>query len=159
MIADRSRKTANDEARPQFRREERRLRRHQEPLAGGTFDLGDADRTNEHPGNRVAAVDRCHDVLDPDELTTLIVAGVGNHGDELDEVIAARAKGWTLERMPVIDLSVLRIGALELAHRPDVPVAVVLDEAVELAKRFSTDDSGRFVNGVLSALVADLRPT
>ena len=98
-------------------------------------------------------------VLDPDELTTLIVAGVGNHGDELDEVIAARAKGWTLERMPVIDLTVLRIGAFELAHRPDVPVAVVLDEAVELAKRFSTDDSGRFVNGVLSALVADLRPT
>ena len=98
-------------------------------------------------------------VLDPDELTTLIVAGVGDHGDELDEVIAARAKGWTLERMPVIDLTVLRIGAFELAHRPDVPVAVVLDEAVELAKRFSTDDSGRFVNGVLSALVADLRPT
>jgi len=98
-------------------------------------------------------------VLDPDELTTLIVAGVGDHGGELDEVIAARAKGWTLERMPVIDLTVLRIGAFELAHRPDVPVAVVLDEAVELAKRFSTDDSGRFVNGVLSALVADLRPT
>jgi N utilization substance protein B len=59
--------------------------------------------------------------------------------------------------MPVLDLNVLRIGAFELAARPDVPVAVVLDEAVELAKRFSTDDSGRFVNGVLSALVAELR--
>ena len=55
--------------------------------------------------------------------------------------------------MPVLDLNVLRLGAFELAERPDVPVAVVIDEAVELAKRFSTDNSGRFVNGVLSALV------
>jgi N utilization substance protein B len=60
--------------------------------------------------------------------------------------------------MPVLDLSVLLIGAFELAERPDVPVAVVINEAVELAKRFSTDDSGRYVNGVLSALADDLRP-
>ncbi len=65
-------------------------------------------------------------------------------------MIAANAHGWTLKRMPAIDLTVLRIAAFELFHRPDVPVAVVLDEAVELAKRFSTDDSGRFVNGVLA---------
>ncbi len=97
-------------------------------------------------------------VLEPDELTTLLVAGVAEHAAALDEAIAARAKGWTLERMPVVDLNVLRIGAFELAHRPDVPVAVAIDEAVELAKRFSTDDSGRFVNGVMSALAADLRP-
>ena len=64
---------------------------------------------------------------------------------------------WTLERMPLIDLTVMRIAGFELLGRPDVPVAVVLDEAVELAKRFSTDDSGRFVNGVLSALVPVLR--
>ena len=96
-------------------------------------------------------------VLEPDALTSELVAGVGAHRDRLDAAIAGRAKGWTLERMQVIDLNVLRIAAYELAERPDVPVAVVLDEAVELAKRFSTDDSGRFVNGVLSALVADLR--
>ena len=59
--------------------------------------------------------------------------------------------------MPVLDLVVLRLGAFELAERPDVPVAVVIDEAVELAKRFSTDNSGRFVNGVLAALAGDLR--
>lgn len=97
-------------------------------------------------------------VIEPDALTTLLVTGVGAHAAELDAAIAARAKGWTLARMPVLDLNVLRLGSFELAHRPDVPVAVVIDEAVELAKRFSTDDSGRFVNGVLSALVADLRP-
>jgi transcription antitermination protein NusB len=96
-------------------------------------------------------------VLDPDSLTTELVAGVGEHRERLDAAIANRAKGWTLERMPVIDLNVLRIASYELAERPDVPVAVVLDEAVELAKRFSTDDSGRFVNGVLSALAGDLR--
>jgi N utilization substance protein B len=96
-------------------------------------------------------------VLEPDALTTLLVLGVGEHGIELDAAIAARAKGWTLVRMPVLDLNILRLGAFELAHRPDVPIAVAIDEAVELAKRFSTDDSGRFVNGVLSALVDDLR--
>jgi N utilization substance protein B len=96
-------------------------------------------------------------VLQPDALTTALVNGVATHQQRLDDAIARRAKGWTLQRMPVIDLNVLRIGAFELAERSDVPVAVVLDEAVELVKRFSTDDSGRFVNGVLSALVADLR--
>ncbi len=96
-------------------------------------------------------------VLAPDELTTRLVTGVAEHTDALDAAIAARAKGWTLARRPVVDLNVLRIAAFELAHRPEVPVAVVLDEAVELAKRFSTDDSGRFVNGVLSALTDDLR--
>ncbi|MEM8746575.1 MAG: transcription antitermination factor NusB [Actinomycetota bacterium] len=97
-------------------------------------------------------------VFEPDDMTQVLVRGVAEHRDELDHAIAGRAKGWTIERMPVLDLNVLRIGSFELAHRPDVPTAVVLDEAVELAKQFSTDDSGRFVNGVLSALVADLRP-
>ena len=96
-------------------------------------------------------------VLAPDELTQLLVRGVAEHGARLDEAIDAKATGWTLKRMPVIDLNVLRIGAFELAERPDVPTAVVLDEAVRLVKRFSTDDSGRFVNGVLAALVDDLR--
>jgi N utilization substance protein B len=96
-------------------------------------------------------------VLEPDELTTLLVDGVTAHVAELDAAIAAKAKGWSLSRMPVLDLSVLRLGSFELAHRPDVPVAVVIDEAVELAKRFSTDDSGRFVNGVLAALAPELR--
>lgn len=96
-------------------------------------------------------------VLPPDELTARLVRGVESNLDRLDAAIAARAKGWSLERMPVLDLNVLRIGAFELSERPDVPTAVVLDEAVGLAKRFSTDDSGRFVNGVLAALVHDLR--
>ncbi len=98
-------------------------------------------------------------IVEPDEMTTTVVRGVAEHRERLDAAIAARATGWSLARMPVLDLSVLRIGAFELAERQDVPVAVVIDEAVELAKRFSTDASGRFVNGVLSALAQDLRPT
>ncbi len=92
-----------------------------------------------------------------DEMTTLLVTGVQTNQEQLDAAIAAHSKGWTLQRMPTIDRNVLRIAAFELLARADVPVAVVLDEAIELVKRFSTDDSGRFVNGVLSALVPVLR--
>jgi transcription antitermination protein NusB len=98
-------------------------------------------------------------VIEPDELTTMLVSGVSKHLREIDETIAARAKGWTLARMPVLDLNVMRLATFELLGRPDVPVAVVIDEAVELAKRYSTDDSGRFVNGVLAAVARDVRST
>ncbi len=97
-------------------------------------------------------------VIEPDELTKHLVVGVGDRVDELDDLIAQRAKGWTLARMPVLDLNVMRLGTYELLERPHVPTAVVLNEAVELVKRFSTDDSGRFVNGVLAAVAADVRP-
>jgi N utilization substance protein B len=96
-------------------------------------------------------------VLPTDELTRVLVEGVEDNQQRLDTSIAAHAKGWTLARMPAIDRNVLRIAGFELLCLPEVPVAVVLNEAVELAKRFSTDDSGRFVNGVLSALAVELR--
>ena len=96
-------------------------------------------------------------VLEPDELTQELVRGVDAQLEQLDELIAAKAKGWTLTRMPVLDLSVMRLAVYELLERPHVPTAVVLNEAVELAKRYSTDDSGRFVNGVLAAIAADVR--
>jgi N utilization substance protein B len=96
-------------------------------------------------------------IVEPDAMTAALVRGVAEHRERLDEAIAAKATGWPLARMPVVDLNVLRLGAFELAERADVPVAVVINEAVELAKRFSTDDSGRFVNGVLSALAREWR--
>jgi transcription antitermination protein NusB len=92
-----------------------------------------------------------------DELTRMLVQGVAAHLDDIDLAITAHSDGWSLERMPALDRTVLRIATFELAHRRDVPTAVVIDEAVELAKRFSTDDSGRFVNGVLSSTAADVR--
>jgi N utilization substance protein B len=60
-------------------------------------------------------------------------------------------EGWTLERLPTVDRLVLRMGVYEMRHRPETPRAVVINEAVELAKKFSTEESGRFVNGVLAS--------
>ncbi|MGH8907000.1 MAG: transcription antitermination factor NusB [Egibacteraceae bacterium] len=86
----------------------------------------------------------------PSEFTVELVSGVDDHRAELDEVIRAHAHDWRLERMPVIDRNLLRMGLHQILHRPDIPTAVAIDEAVELAKEFSTDDSARFVNGLLS---------
>jgi transcription antitermination protein NusB len=93
-----------------------------------------------------------------DDLAVLLIEGVEDHRARLDDLISSHARGWTLERMPVVDRNVLRVALFELLDRPDVPTAVVIDEAVKLAKRFSTDDSGRFVNGMLSAIAPELRP-
>lgn len=93
----------------------------------------------------------------PDSFTTELVCGVAVHQDALDAELTRVSVRWDVARMPAIDRALLRMGTFELAHRPEVPVAVVINEAVELAKRFSTDDSSRFVNGVLSRLADDLR--
>jgi N utilization substance protein B len=96
-------------------------------------------------------------VLAVDELVLEIVRGVDGVTAFADEIITENAIGWTLARMPVIDLIVLRIAIFELKSRPDVPTAVILNEAVELAKTFSTDESGRFVNGILSTIAKKVR--
>jgi N utilization substance protein B len=93
-----------------------------------------------------------------DAFAVELVTGVDDHRDELDALIARFARDWRLERMPLIDLTVLRMAAFELVHRPDVPTAAILAEAVALAKRFSTDNSGRFVNGVLASVATEVRP-
>ena len=79
-----------------------------------------------------------------------IVDGVIDHHEEIDELIATHSKDWKIERMPAVDRALLRMGVWELLHNDEVPTAVVIDEAVELAKEFSTDDSGSFVHGVLA---------
>jgi N utilization substance protein B len=96
-------------------------------------------------------------VLAVDDLVLEIVQGVDVITAFADEIITENAIGWTLARMPVIDLIVLRIAIFELKSRPDVPTAVILNEAVELAKTFSTDESGRFVNGILSTIAKRVR--
>jgi transcription antitermination protein NusB len=97
-------------------------------------------------------------VLEPDAFTAELVIGVGDHLDEIDAVISAFARGWSIARMPALDRALLRLGVFELVHRPEIPTGAVISEAVELAKRFSTEESGKFVNGVLSAVAADTRP-
>jgi N utilization substance protein B len=94
----------------------------------------------------------------PEPFAAELILGVGDHLDEVDATIRAYAKGWSLERMPSLDRALLRIGVYELMWTPDVPTGAVISEAVELAKTFSTDDSGKFVNGMLSAVAAAVRP-
>jgi N utilization substance protein B len=94
---------------------------------------------------------------EPDPYALELARGVEEHRDEVDTLIRKFADRWSLERMPVVDRNVLRMAVFELAHRPDVPVGVVISEAVELAKRYSTDDSGRFVNGMLGRIAEFLR--
>ncbi|HUR78237.1 MAG TPA: transcription antitermination factor NusB [Acidimicrobiales bacterium] len=96
--------------------------------------------------------------IEPDAYAVDCVTGVTEHATRIDKLIAQLAPEWPLQRMPVVDRSVLRLGVYELSQRPDVPTAVILDEAVELAKRYSTEESGRFVNGVLAAAARELRP-
>ncbi len=84
------------------------------------------------------------------------VRGVADSRDAIDTIIAQASQNWRIERMTRVDRNVLRIGTFELRERLDIPRAVVLDECVELAKRFGTEDSGKFVNGVLERIADDL---
>jgi N utilization substance protein B len=93
-----------------------------------------------------------------DRFATALVLAVEADLERIDALLAAASVEWELDRMPVLDLSVLRIAVAELIGWPETPVAVVLNEAVELAKQFSTEESGRFVNGVLSTVVTEVRP-
>ena len=77
-------------------------------------------------------------VVEPDELVLVLARGAELASSRADELIEGKSRGWTLQRMPVIDVAIMRMALFELLERADVPTAVVLDEAVDLAKRFST---------------------
>jgi len=135
--------------------------------------VSDPDRFDERTAARERALDLLYEAhskqlpvadvlsaqaLDVSDEVRLLVEGTEATRERADELIAARSRGWTLERMPVIDRTVMQMATFELLSRLDVPRAVVLDEAVSMAKRYSTDDSGRFVNGVLAAIADEVRP-
>ncbi|CAN5860221.1 hypothetical protein BH23ACT12_BH23ACT12_08010 [soil metagenome] len=85
-----------------------------------------------------------------------LVKGVVAHASELDELISSHAKDWKIDRMPVIDRNLLRMALFEMLYLDDVPAPVAINEAVELAKIYSTEDSSRFVNGLLGSVSAEL---
>jgi transcription antitermination protein NusB len=101
-------------------------------------------------GERVA-------LADPpvNDYTIELVEGVQAHHDRIDTILADYAEGWTVARMPDVDRAILRLGVYELLWRDEVPDPVAIDEAVELAKSLSTDESPRFVNGVLARVLRD----
>jgi transcription antitermination protein NusB len=94
----------------------------------------------------------------PDEYAVHLVRGVEDHSVGVDALLRKFSEHWALERMPAVDRAVLRVGAFELGWEPEMPTAVVISEAVELAKQYSTKDSGRFVNGLLSRIAEEVRP-
>ena len=87
-----------------------------------------------------------------------LVEGVTARREQIDELLATYSRGWVLERMPAVDRAALRLGAWELLYNDDVPDAVAVDEAVELVRALSTDESPSFVNGVLGRIL-ELKPT
>lgn len=114
--------------------------------------LYEAEAKDEPPSSVLATLP-----VEPDPYTSTLVEGVERHGEEIDRLLAAHAIDWAIGRMPAVDRSLLRLATFELLRRPDTPTAVVISEAVDLAKEYSTEESGRFVNGVLAAIAADVR--
>jgi N utilization substance protein B len=94
----------------------------------------------------------------PDAYATALAVGADERREEIDGLIVGHlASGWTIERLSAVDRAILRSAVCELLAHDDVPVAVVISEAVELAKEYSTDESARFVNGALSAIATECR--
>jgi transcription antitermination protein NusB len=92
------------------------------------------------------------------DLAEALVRGVARHRREIDETIEAVSTHWRIDRMARVDRNVLRLAVHELLHRPEVPVKVALNEAIELGKKFGSESSGAFVNGVLDKVAAGLPP-
>jgi N utilization substance protein B len=84
--------------------------------------------------------------------TVRLVEGVDAHAERIDELLASYAEGWTLDRMPVVDRNLARIAVYELLYNDEIDAAVAITEAVELAETLSTDDSPRFLNGILGRI-------
>jgi transcription antitermination protein NusB len=93
------------------------------------------------------------DISPLNPYTVTVARGVTDHAAHIDDLISAHLQGWTLDRLPSVDRAILRVAVWELLHAEDVPEPVAVDEAVELAKQLSTDDSPGFVNGVLGQVM------
>ncbi len=103
--------------------------------------------------SRSALAQTQSDVSPLNPYTVTVARGVTDHTAHIDDLISAHLQGWTLERLPAVDRAILRVAVWELLHAEDVPEPVAVDEAVELAKQLSTDDSPGFVNGVLGQVM------
>lgn len=122
-----------------------------------TFDLSDyvseteSDRpSEEREANRVRAEESF-------EHAKVLVRGTVQDGEQIDDLIREHAENWRLERMPAIDRNILRLAVYEMLHEQNVPKVVIVDEAIELAKKFGAESSGRFVNGLLDGVLKSAR--
>jgi N utilization substance protein B len=133
-------------ARRETVRERRRARRR------ALHILYQADVTHRQS---VDVLEERRELEDLDSFTEELVRGVAQNAADLDRLIGEHAEGWTVHRMAVVDRNLLRLACYEMLWRQDVPVAVAIDEAVEAAKELSTEDSGRFVNGILGRIARE----
>ena len=113
---------------------------------GWSVTLSDQDVASQRPPSPDAVA-----------YATKLIEGVQDHCARIDELINSYAERWAIQRMPIVDKNLLRLGVFELLWMPDVPTAVVINEVVELGKSFSTEESGRFLNGLLGRLAAECR--
>jgi N utilization substance protein B len=118
--------------------------------------LFQADVRGENPADALA--DWESDERTVPGFTRELVQGVSEHLEELDGLIGEHAHEWTVERMAKVDRTILRLACYELLHRPDVPTSAAISEAVIAAKELSTEDSGRFVNGILGRIAREIAP-
>ncbi|PZE22050.1 transcription antitermination factor NusB [Paenibacillus xerothermodurans] len=95
------------------------------------------------------------DVIEPEDVRAL-VQGTINNKDRIDQLLLDYLKGWQMDRLSRVDREVLRLAAYEMVYREDVPPKVVVNEAIELAKHFGTEESGKFVNGVLGKMIKEI---
>ena len=94
----------------------------------------------------------------PDEFMEKLVRGATDQAAAIDQRIVAKSENWRLDRMPAVDRNILRLAVHELLWQPDVPPKVAINEAIELAKKFGTADSSRFINGLLDRILKEHRP-
>lgn len=123
-----------------------------ERLAGGQGGEETIQMVYEELREEGAARDNEPGMADRAYITELL-EGVLDNIDELDAKIEAASRNWTVDRMPKVDLTILRLGAWEILHEEGIPGSVAINEAVELANRYSEPDSGRFINGVLGTIL------
>ncbi len=114
--------------------------------------LYEADAKGCTPGEVIAELP-----VPPEPFAVDLAVGVERERERIDALITRHSVDWTIDRMPVVDRTLLRIAVYELLERVDIPTGAVISEAVELAKMYSTEESGRFVNGVLGAIAAEVR--
>jgi N utilization substance protein B len=118
--------------------------------------LYQADVTGRDPHLALAEWHAAGREIDP--FAEELVEGVTANRAQIDDVLSAHSEHWAIARMASLDRTILRLAVFELVHRADVPAAAAISEAVEIAKELSTEDSGRFVNGVLGKVAAELPP-
>lgn len=96
---------------------------------------------------------------EPSDFTIKLVNGVEDHREEIDAVISAHTDNWALDRMPIVDRNLIRIGLYEMMYEKDIPYSVSINEVVELAKVYGMEESSKFVNGILGRIAVELKDT